>query len=149
MAPGRSRGRHPDLDLRKLGVNSFTVRERVRRGVDVALDHAADPALERYRFESIPMLRRRAAALRPALEKAFLHISAERAKQNACEEKVKEPRAGRYSRDVPPDFDVRLAYRVLVGEEKCDTVARTLGVTGERVLQRVRNGVKACVGPCC
>jgi hypothetical protein len=37
---------------------------------------------------------------------------------------------------------VRLAYRVLVGEEKCDTVGRTLGVTGVRVLQRVRNGVK-------
>jgi hypothetical protein len=156
MAPGKLRGRHADLDIRvayrvlvmrdrcgavarKLGITSLSVRDRVRRGFDVALDHAADPALERYRRESIPMLRRRAAALRPALEKAFLHISAERAKQKAPDEKTKERRP--YRRDVPLDFDVRLAYRVLVGEEPCDAVGRTLGMTGERVLQRLRNGV--------
>src|SRR5438034_7809163 len=88
------------------------------------------------------MLRRKASILRPALEKAFLQVSKEKGRQRAIEERIKEPRTGRYSRDVPPDFDVRLAYRVLVQGEKSDTVGMALGITGERVLQRVRNGVK-------
>jgi len=159
MPQGRFRGSHPYLDgkvayrvlvmrgrcrtvAQKLGVTSLTVRDRVRRGVVVALDHAADPALEPYRYESVPMLRRKASILRPALEKAFLQVSKEKGRQRAIEERIKEPRTARYSRDVPPDFDVRLAYRVLVQGEKSDTVGMALGITGERVLQRVRNGVK-------
>src|SRR5581483_4275449 len=158
-APGRLHSPHPDLDVRvayrvlvmrdkcatlarKLGISSPMVRARVRRGVECALSHAADPALKPFGFESIPMLRRRALALQPALERVFLYISKQKPKKTSEEMTDQERCMGRSLRDLPPEFDVRLAYRVLIGNEDCEVVGQALGVSGQRVRQRVENGVK-------
>ena len=156
-AIGRWHGHLPELDIRiayrvivlrdrcetvarALQVNLDSVRRRVRCGVDLALDQAADPALERYRYESMPYLRRRAPVLKPVLERAYLSVMEEKAKTGTAPKKAEKRPRGRHP-VLPPELDVRLAYRVVVEREQCEKLARMLGLTETRIRQRVQHGV--------
>jgi hypothetical protein len=156
-ATGRWHGHLPELDIRiayrvivmrdrceavahALEVNLESVRRRVRCGVDLSLDRAADPALERFRYESMPYLRRRAPVLKPVLERAYLSVMEEKAKAATAPKKAAKRPRGRQP-VLPPELDVQLAYRVVVEREQCEKLARMLGLTETRVRQRVRRGI--------